>query len=124
MVHNYNKNHIAQKALREYQKLDKENEKMLVSWLLNHKDNYFFSLKKTDNWEKTGIIILETEPNLVVDCFDCLDSFLFDEIYDKHHTKIMAKYEPTKEHYELNGGSVAYSLESFLKLHNKYSELF
>lgn len=124
LVHNYNENHLAQNALREYHNFDKENEKMLVSWLLNHKDKYFFSLKKTDNWEKTGIIILETEQNLVVDCLDCLDSFLFDEIYEKHRTEIMSKYEPTKEHYEMNGGSVTYNLESYLKLHNKYLDCF
>lgn len=35
----------------------------------------------------------------------------------------MAKYEPTKEHYELNGGSVEYSLENFLRLYNKYLDI-
>lgn len=123
LVHNYNKNYLAQKALREYHTFDKENEQMLVSWLLRNKENYFFSLKKTDNWEKTGIIILETQPSLIVDGFDLLDSFLFEEIYNYHLSEIMTKYEPTKEHYEMNGGSLIYSLESYLKLHNKYLEL-
>ena len=123
LVHNYTKNHLAQEALKEYQKFDKENEKMLVSWLLRHKDNYFFSLKKTNNWEKTGIIILETEPNLIVDCSDSLDSFRFDKTYDKHRNEIMTRYNPTKEHYEQNGGYITDSLESYLKVHNKYSEL-
>jgi hypothetical protein len=123
LVHYYNENHIAQKALREYQEFDKENEKMLISWLLNYREDNFFPLKKTVNWEKTGIIILETEPEIVIDCLDCLDSFLFDEIYYKHYNEMMTKYEPTKEQYKLEGDFVPYSLESYLKIHNKYLDL-
>jgi hypothetical protein len=35
----------------------------------------------------------------------------------------MQKYYPTKEHFEQNGGSVEFSLASYLKLHNKYLDL-
>ncbi len=123
LVHNYNENYLAKEALREYEKLNKDDEKMIVSWLLKHESKYFFSLKKTDNWEKTGILILETEPSLVVDCSDFLDSFLYNDIYYRHYDEIMTRYEPTKEHFEQNGGSVERSLESYLKLHNKYTDL-
>ena len=124
LVHNYNNNHLAIEAMKQYQQLNMDDEKTIVCWLLNYKNNYFFSLKKTDNWRKTGIIILETQPNLVVDCSDYLDSFLFEEIYNHHHSQIMTKYEPTIEHFEKNEGSIKWSLESYLKLHNKYLDLF
>lgn len=123
LVHNFNKNHLAQEALREYHRINRDDEKRIISWLLCHKDKYFFSLKKTTNWEKTGFIILETEPNLVIDCIECLDSFLFNEIYSNIESEIMQKYNPTGEHFEQNGGSVECSLESYLKLHNKYLDL-
>ena len=123
LVHNYKKNHLAKSALDTYHKIDIENEKNIVKWLLENKNNYFFSLKKTENWEKTGIIILETEPNLVVDCSGYLDGYLFDEIYYSHHNDIMKKYEPTKEHFEQNEGGIEYSLESHLRLHNMYLNL-
>jgi hypothetical protein len=123
LVHNYTNNHLAQDALQEFNNLDKEDEKMIVRWLLKNKRNYFFSLKKTENWKKTGIIILETEPNLIVDCSDFLDSFLFQDLYLNVQEEIMNKYEPTAAHYDQNGGRVVYSLENYLKLHNKYLDL-
>ena len=124
LVHNYNNNHLAREAFEQYHQLNRTDEKSIVSWLLKHKDKYFFSLKKTNNWRKTGIIILETEPNLVVDCSDYLDSFIFDDIYKHHHSQIMTRYEPTDEHFEKNDGTIKWSLESYLKLHNKYLDLF
>ena len=123
MVHNFKKNDIAKNALDTYYKIDIENEKNVIKWLIENKNNYFYSLKKTDNWDKTGVLILETEPNLVVDCSDYIDGYLFDEIYTSHHNDIMKKYKPTNEHFEQNGGSVDCSLESYLKLHNKYLDL-
>lgn len=77
LQHNYEKNELAKKALIAYNKIEQNDEKGIVKWLLKNKDNYFFSLKKTENWEKTRILILETEPNLVVDCSDCIESFVF-----------------------------------------------
>lgn len=124
LVHNYKKNDLAQTVLKKYNEIDNNDEKRIVKWLLENENNYFFSLKKTDKWKKTGILILETEPNLVIDCSDYLESFLYDDIYYSHHNEIMTKYKPTKEHYEQNGGSVNCSLETFLKLHNKYLDLF
>lgn len=124
LQHNYEKNELAEKALIAYNEIEQNDEKSIIMWLLENKDNYFFSLKKTENWEKTGILILETEPNLVVDCSDCIESFIFDEIQYKRFNEIMTKYKPTKEHYEQNGGRVSYDLETFLKLHDKYLELF
>ena len=106
-----------------YHKIKTENEKSLVQWLLENENNYFFDLKKTDNWEKTGFLILETNPNLLVDCNGYLDGFFLSEIYHNHLEVIMGKYQPTNEHFEQNGGSVECSLKSYLKLHNKYLDL-
>lgn len=124
VVHNYTKNNLAISALSKFNEIEPQDEKNIVKWLLENENQYFFSLKKTDNWKKTGIIILETKPTLIIDCSDYLDSFMFDEIYSNLHNEIMKKYKPSKKHYEKNGGSVHYSLETFLKLHNKYLDLF
>lgn len=123
VVNNFRKNDLAKNALDKYHKINTENEKNLVKWLLENENNYFFELKKTDNWEKTGFLILETTPNLLVDCNGYLDGFILNEIYYNHFDEIMKKYEPTNEHFEQNGGSVEYSLESYLKLHRKYLDL-
>lgn len=123
LIHNYNNNHLAKIALENYEKISNKEEKEIIRWLLANKDNYFFSLKKTDNWENTGFIVLETEPNLVIDCSEYLDSFIFDRIYYNHWNKIMEKYEPTKEHFEQHGGRVICTLESYLRLHDKHLDL-
>ena len=123
LVHNFNKNYLAQEALKDYERINRDDERSIIRWLLFHTDKYFWPFKKTDNWKKTGFIILETEPNLLIDCSDCLDSFLFDEIYSTIDNEIMQKYYPTKEQLDQNGGSVEYSLASFLKLQNKYLDL-
>lgn len=123
LVRSLKKNDLAKNALDVYSKIQTENEKSLVEWLLENNKNYFSELKKTDNWEKTGFLILETNPNLLVDCMGYLEGFIFNEIYDNHLQEIMEKYKPTIEHFEQNGGSVECSLESYLKLHNKYLDL-
>lgn len=123
MVDNYTNNQVAQDALREYDELDKEDEKMIVRWLLKHKHKYFYSPEQPDNWQKTGIIVLETKPNLIVDCSDFLDSFKFPQIYYNLNEEIMNRYQPTPEHFDQNGGRVICSLENYLKLHNKYLDL-
>lgn len=123
LVHNFKNNDLAKNVLNAYHKINLENERSIVKWLLENDDNYFFNLKKTDNWKKTGFIILETNPNLLVDCSGYLDGFFLSEIYSKHLGEIMEKYQPTNEHFEQNGGSVEFSLKSYLKLHNKYLDL-
>ncbi len=123
LVHNFTKKDLAKNALDAYRKINTENEKSIIKWLLENDNNYFFDLKKTDNWEKTGFLILETNPNLLVDCNGYLDGFFLSEIYSNLLDEIMEKYQPTNEHFEQNRGSVEYSLKSYLKLHNKYLDL-
>lgn len=121
---NYDNNHIAEKALLEYKNLDENDEKSIVKWLLPYEEEQFYSLKKTNNWKETGILILESEPNLVLDCSGCIESFIFEDLFSNRYYDLLIKYEPTKEHYEQNGGSVPLNLETHLKLHNKYLDLF
>jgi hypothetical protein len=68
-------------------------------------------------------MILETEPILIVDCSDFLDSFIFHDLYLNVEEEIMNRYHPTPEHFDQNGGRVICSLENYLKLHNKYLDL-
>ena len=123
LVHNFKKNDLAKNALDTYHKINSRNEKSIVKWLLENRSNLFYTLKKTEHWKETGFLILETDPNLLVDCSNYLDCFLLNDVYWKHFDEIMEKYQPTNQHIEQNGGSVEYSLESYLKLHNKYLDL-
>lgn len=123
VVHNFKRNHLAKSVLDKYYKIEAEYEKGIVKWLIENKRNFFFSLKTTEKWKETGFLILETTPNLLVDCSDYLDSFLLSDIYFGHFEEIMEKYQPTDEHFEQNGGSLTCSLESYLRLHNKYLDL-
>lgn len=123
LVHNYEKNQIAKEALKEYYNIDMEDERMIISWLLKHKENYFFSLKKTLNWEKTGVLILETQPNLVVDCIEFLDSFIFSDIYSQLEFELMEKYKPSYEDFSKYEHGNNCSLIDYLKIQNKYLEL-
>ena len=68
LVHNFKKNDLAKNALEAYHKIKTEDEKSLVKWLLENRNHLFYSLKETENWEETGFLILETEPNLLIDC--------------------------------------------------------
>ena len=123
LVHNYNEHHLIKSALDIYYKIDKEDEREIVKWLIENKDIYLFPLKKTENWENTGIFILDTNPNLIVDCIDFIDSYLFEEIYENQLDEIMKKYKPTKEYFDQNKDGVEYSLEVYLKSHQKYLDL-
>jgi hypothetical protein len=122
-VYNYENNHLAKKALETYHKINKDDEKSIVRWLLVNKYNNYYMLKVTDNWRKTGFLILETNPNLLVDCTGYFEGFFLKKIYSNQLNKIMKKYEPTAEYFEHNRGPVECSLEGYLKLHNKYLDL-
>jgi len=93
LIESYTNKQLAQDALNEHRQINQRDKKTIASWLLKHKDTNFMPLKKTDNWEKTGILILETDPNLIIDCSDILDSFLFIELYSNVQEEIMTKYE-------------------------------
>lgn len=125
LAHNYKNINLAKEAMSKYKKIDKKDERNIVKWLLEYEDNYFFPLKKTDNWEKTGIIILETEINLAVDYSGYFDTLDFDAVFDAHYYTITNKYKPIGfKPAEDEKGGIEYNLKTFLKLHNKYKDLF
>jgi hypothetical protein len=123
LVHNFNQNSLAIEALEEYQNINKHNERSNVKWLLKYKNEKSYSLEKTDNWKKTGFIILRNNPTIIIDCSNCLGSFLFEDLYSNLKDSLLKKYEPTEQQYRQNEGSVNYNLETFLKLHKKYLDL-
>ncbi|KXK37313.1 MAG: hypothetical protein J5I52_05195 [Saprospiraceae bacterium] len=123
LVSNFERNDVAKNALEAYHKISADDEKSLVKWLLDNADNHFYELQKTDYWERTGLLILETNPNLLVDCSGYLEGFLLREIYTKHFDEMMEKYQPTMEHYMQHGGWIDTSLKNYLKVHNKYLDL-
>lgn len=91
LVLNYKKNHLAITALKSYSKIDPTDEIKIARWVKRNKKIRFLPLKNTENWKNTGILILETEPNLVVDCTGYLDGYIFDEIYKNHTNASMKK---------------------------------
>jgi hypothetical protein len=123
LAYNFNKNDLAKKVLEAYHAIDLEDEKSLVRWLMQNRKNYFFSLEKTDNWRNTGFLIVKTNPSLVVDCSGYLDGVILDEIYHKHLEEMMEKYKASEADFQKNGGYLEYSLESRLRIHNKYLDL-
>ena len=111
-------------SMQEFNKLDIQNEREIVKWLLNHeKSGLYNTFEGIGNWKKTGFIELDTNPKFIVDCSECLEALLFTDLYYNHYGCIMAKYEPTEEHFEQNRGRVNFSLESYLKLHNKHLDI-
>jgi len=123
LVYNYKNVDLARRALDMYRDIDFGNEKNVVQWLLENDFYKFYLPKESYNWEKTGIIILDTNPQLRVDCRICLDSFFLSKNYSTLLYGIMEKYKPTEEHYKNNGGAIEYSLETYLTLLNKYPDL-
>lgn len=114
----------AKSALNEYRNLDLNEEKEIVYWLLTHKNNklHFYNAGKT-NWQTTGIIKLEADFKMFVDCSTYIDAFLFAELYDRLENNLIEKYMPTEKHYQEHKDGIEMSLESHLKIHNKYLDI-
>ncbi|PKG42734.1 hypothetical protein [Psychroflexus sp. MES1-P1E] len=114
----------AKEALNEYGNLNLNEEKEIVYWLLTHKNNqlHFFNLGPT-NWQTTGIIKLDADFEMFVDCSTYIDSFLFAELYDRLENNLIEKYMPTKKYYQEHKNGIEMSLESHLKIHNKYLDI-
>ncbi len=106
LVNNYNKNPRAKEALTELKRIKDNDLKSLFKWLNKYEDDYVYSLKKTDNWEKTGFLILETEPNILVDCSECLDVYLFESEYEKVDKKYHFRYFFIKNYLNETDGRV------------------
>jgi len=78
----YDENEYAIKAMEEYKQIDDNNEKDIEEWVSKYRKHYLVTYShKFDNWKTTGLMILKTNPELIVDCSSCLDAFKFAEVY-------------------------------------------
>jgi len=122
VVENYTNRHIAIEGLKEFHSIDLDDEKNMIAWLLKYDDNPFHFLNESSELRKIGILVLETKPQLVIDCTDFKESFIFFDIYSKNFGEMIYKYEPVNLLDE-NGKKIEFSLQNYLKSHNKYLDL-
>jgi hypothetical protein len=116
------KNSIAKAALFAYTTISTEKE--LVKWLLKYREDASFAdFLVTENWEKTGFIMLDYTSGIAVDCHDYIDAFIFDSTFSNDEFRILEKYSPTKEHYKKHPDGISCDLKTFLKLHNMYLDI-
>ncbi|MBZ9787592.1 hypothetical protein LB456_09005 [Psychroflexus sp. CAK57W] len=114
----------AKEALNEYRNLDPYDEKEIVYWLLTHNNNKLnFYNAGTTNWQTTGIIKLAADFEMFVDCSTYIDAFLFAELYDRLENNLIEKYMPSQKCYQEHKDGIEISLESHLKIHNKYLDI-
>ena len=88
-VHNIVGNgEISKKALKEFEKIDSENEYEILEWLLKYEDIRSISsddLIKSNDWEKRSLVKHIKETSMMLDCSNFRSSFKFEEIYNKHY---------------------------------------
>jgi len=88
----YDEKQYAELALKEYNSIDKEDEKSIEKWVLKHDEKYLVPYTdKFDNWKTTGLMILKTNPEVVVDCSGYLEAFMFAELHSKLEEKLNKK---------------------------------
>ena len=123
LIDHLEKRQFAINALSELKEV--ESEKELVYWLLTYKKSYLsdYGFVRLDGWEQSGLITLEKYPLMIIDCSEYIESLQFSFLYNKHHDELLKKYDPTSEQIKQYGGSVTYSLTSFLRLHGKYLDI-
>lgn len=114
---------FAMQALSELEAT--ENEKELVYWLLTYDFSYLsdYGFERLDDWEQSGLITLKEYPSIIIDCSGYIESLQFSFIYRKYHDELIEKYNPTKEHFEKSNGSIEYSLENHLRIHEMYLDI-
>jgi len=120
----YDANENCLKALDHYYNIVDLEEREMVKWLFMRKScNTYFNFNGTEHWQKTAMVKLSKDSELMVDCTSCMHTLKFEEIYGKEQNKLLEKYQPTIAHYKANNNSITYGLKSFLKLHGKYLDL-
>lgn len=123
-IGNCDDNDYAIKALEHYHNIKNMSEKELVKWLFKYEElRFYFNFDDSEHWEKTGLIRLSEDLDIIVDCSECIEIFKFAKIYYTEETKLMEKYEPTEEHQMQNKDSLICSLENYLRLHGKHLDI-
>lgn len=107
---------IAEQALKAYQQIHVDDEKEIANWLLQFQDNCFLQ-SKSYQWIEKGILSLEIEPPIIVDCREYLNSFVIAEIYGKHYQHFMEIYKPSKQALGTFGYDTEHTLMNYLKFH-------
>lgn len=123
VVKNFNENLYAKETFDNFCQIDIKNERAVVKWLLDVDDCYSCQLQKTKNWKKTGILIFNVNPQVVVDCSGYMYATILQEIFWSNYIRLMVKYAPTKKEIDC----IKYDefiLSDLLKMHGKYLDLF
>lgn len=123
VIDHLEKHKFATQAFLEFEAI--ENEKELVYWLFTYERNSLsdYGFERIEGWKQNGLITLKMYPSIIIDCSGYIESLQFSYLYEKHHDDLMKKYDPTSEQIQMHGGSVEYSLASFLRLHGLYSDI-
>ncbi|SFU42076.1 hypothetical protein SAMN05216480_10340 [Pustulibacterium marinum] len=106
-------NFLAKKALAEFNNFQISDHKKLINWLLKYKKNQVYNASsnytKTENWNKTNLIIFKNREdifndglkdynNIIIDIKGYLNSIKFGEIYSQYYYEF---YNEIKQRQEI-----------------------
>jgi hypothetical protein len=111
---------FADKAMKEYNSFDSNNEIYLIEWILKYErlDNFYDS---SDNDYNLHQKLNTTELNIIVDITKYKNSYDFNIKYWNHWLDIYFKYRPVKDE-DLNKIK-EHTIVNYLIFHNKYIEI-
>ena len=115
----------ASEGLIDYQSCSSEREKLI--WFFKNQKNHYGCVyyEFPDNWKTNSLINYKQDiVKLTLDISGyeyVIDYFItVDKLYDD----LIEKYQPLPEHFEASeSGSIEYSLENYLRLHNKHLDV-
>lgn len=115
----------ASESLIDYQFCISEKQKVI--WFFQNQKYHYGAIYDilSDDWRTNSTINYEQDPiSFILDISGyeyVLDYFIIlDNLYDE----LMEKYKPLPEHFEASeSGSIEYSLENYLRLHNKHLDI-
>ncbi|AWH75516.1 hypothetical protein DCS32_15500 [Dokdonia sp. Dokd-P16] len=115
----------ASESLIDYQFCISEKQKVI--WFFQNQKYHYGAIydKLSDDWRTNSTINYELDPiSFILDISGyeyVLDYFIIlDNLYDE----LMEKYKPLPEHFGASeSGSIEYSLENYLRLHNKHLDV-
>lgn len=115
----------ASEGLINYQSCSTEREKLI--WFFKNQKNHYGSIyyEFPENWKTNSLINYKQDiVKLTLDISGyeyVIDYFItVDKLYDD----LIEKYQPLPEHFEASeSGSIEYSLENYLRLHNKHLDV-
>lgn len=115
----------ATESLIDYQNCKTERER-LIWFFKNQKHHYGSTYYEFPNHWKTDSIISYRQKQVELELDIAGYEFVMDYflILDKLYDELIEKYQPLPEHFEASEtGSITYSLENYLRLHNKHLDV-